>query len=169
MLDAGCGAGVLVSMAQALGATAIGFDFALCPSEERLDLFRADLNDPASWPEFGDVAEADVVTCIESLYYVPDPLETIWSLWSRVAPGGRMVITTGNSESGIVEQARRKHGGEYRGVHRGGLESLATQLPGCAKYEIIDVWIDAEQRFRPFTTAPRNRPPHRFTLVAQRG
>ena len=109
--------------------------------------------------------------CVESLYYVPDPAQTIWHLWHKVGAGGRMVVTVGNAQSLLVEKARVDFGGDYRGLHPGTLDSIGKNLPGCSKFDVVGVWIDPEQRFVPFKVGQLGSsviPPHRLILVAQR-
>ncbi|WP_116996304.1 class I SAM-dependent methyltransferase [Desertimonas flava] len=173
VLDAGFGSGAMLHLAAAAGATCTGIDLesavaAFDDSHPSIDVEIGDLRDTAGWT----VDRADVVWCVESIHFVDDPVETAYSLWARVAAGGRLVVTFADSRSPLIEKVRLDHGGRYHGVHPGALDALGRNLPACARFEIRDLRIDADQIVRPFRIGPHDptaRPPHRLLFTALKG
>ena len=92
-LDVGCGAGTLLEQARERGAIVSGYDssgYALERCEEKgLPLL--------SSTELEAAAGAfDVVSAIEVIEHVPDPLAFLLSLKARVRSGGTVFVRTGN-------------------------------------------------------------------------
>lgn len=95
VLEAGSGAGRFTELLLAHGATVDSFDYsgavaanaANNGAHPALCLAQADVR-AMPFPE----ATYDLVLCLGVVQHTPDPEETIRALWSRVRPGGRLVI-----------------------------------------------------------------------------
>lgn len=95
VLEAGSGAGRFTELLLAHGATVDSFDYsgavaanaANNGAHPALSLVQADIR-RMPFPE----ATYDLVLCLGVVQHTPDPEETIRALWSRVRPGGRLVI-----------------------------------------------------------------------------
>jgi ubiquinone/menaquinone biosynthesis C-methylase UbiE len=103
VLDVCCGAGAsALPAAEAVGPTGkvIGVDLAkqLLESartkavQRRLDNIEFQAGDMLSM-QF-PVASFDAVVCVFGIFFVPDMAGAVGELWSRVRPGGKLVITT---------------------------------------------------------------------------
>ena len=104
LLDIGCGDGTFVVAAAERGWTATGLDPALpdqaalaCPQDAAATqaprLLRGMVEQLASDEQFLCVTLWDVVE------HLPDPEPTLAQAWARVAPGGWLVLETGNYQS----------------------------------------------------------------------
>jgi SAM-dependent methyltransferase len=93
LLDVGCGAGLLLALAQQRGATVTGLDVTpglLAVARNRLptaELWQADI---CSLP-FGD-AEFDVVTGVNSVQFAEDPPAALAEAARVVQPGGLVAV-----------------------------------------------------------------------------
>jgi len=102
VVDVGCGGGLLTEGMAALGATVTGIDL----SEKPLGVARLHLMESGRQVDYRQVsAEAfaaeqsgsfDVVTCLEMLEHVPDPVSTVQACTSLVKPGGSVFFSTIN-------------------------------------------------------------------------
>jgi len=170
VLDLACGSGALVRAAVGLGASlGVGMEMPgrIFRKYADCEFVAGDLTLHETWPG----GTYDVVYCIESLYYLKDPVAALWEMWKKVKTGGRLVATVGNASSLLVEKARVDYGGDYRGMHAGTLDALGKNLPGCSKFDVFGVWIDPEQRVTPFFVeeiGASSVPPHRLVFVAVR-
>lgn len=108
LLDVGCGEGQLVATALAQGFDAIGIDVApgaieVCRSLglpcRQQDLFSSEL----------DGERFDVVTLVETIEHVPDPLAMLVRCRELLAPGGAVWLTTPN----FASLGRRALGGAW--------------------------------------------------------
>jgi 2-polyprenyl-6-hydroxyphenyl methylase/3-demethylubiquinone-9 3-methyltransferase len=102
VLDVGCGGGILAESMAVAGAQAKGIDL----SEKALKV--ADLHSLESGVQVQyeyisaedlakkEAGQYDVVTCMEMLEHVPDPLSIIKSCATLVKPGGRVFFSTLN-------------------------------------------------------------------------
>jgi SAM-dependent methyltransferase len=94
-LDYGCGNGGLVRhVRSALGADAVGYDDGMIVTEARalgIPILESDELDEQS-------ASYDVVTAIEVLEHLVDPLETLRRIRGLLRRGGLLLLTTGNAE-----------------------------------------------------------------------
>ncbi|MBD1558321.1 bifunctional 2-polyprenyl-6-hydroxyphenol methylase/3-demethylubiquinol 3-O-methyltransferase UbiG [Vibrio sp. S9_S30] len=102
VLDVGCGGGILAESMAKEGAEVTGLDMGKEPLEvarlhaletgTKLDYVQSTVEDHAAEnPE-----RYDVVTCMEMLEHVPDPLSVIQSCAKLVKPGGKVFFSTLN-------------------------------------------------------------------------
>lgn len=95
LLDAGCGTGLLLDLAQQRGATVTGLDVTpglLQVARDQLPTAELWLADLASLP-FGD-AEFDVVTGVNAVQFAEDPPAALAEAARVVRPGGLVAIGT---------------------------------------------------------------------------
>lgn len=95
VLEAGSGAGRFTELLLKNGAIVDSFDYSSAVAansannghNDQLRLVQADIRKIPFPPN-----SYDLVVCLGVIQHTPDPEETIRSLWSRVKPGGRLVI-----------------------------------------------------------------------------
>lgn len=102
VLDVGCGGGILAESMAREGAQVTGLDMGKEPLEvarlhaletgTRLDYIQSTIEDHADQ----NPQAYDVVTCMEMLEHVPDPLSVIQSCAALVKPGGHVFFSTLN-------------------------------------------------------------------------
>lgn len=102
VLDIGCGGGILSEAMAALGATVTGID----PGEAQIKAARSHMIETGHKVSYLKMtAEAmaettpssfDVITCLEMLEHVPDPLSVIKASRKLVKPGGHVFFATLN-------------------------------------------------------------------------
>jgi 2-polyprenyl-6-hydroxyphenyl methylase/3-demethylubiquinone-9 3-methyltransferase len=102
VLDVGCGGGILAESMAAAGAQAKGIDL----SEKALkvaDLHSLETGVKVEYEYISaenlaqkEAGQYDVVTCMEMLEHVPDPLSIIKSCAALVKPGGKVFFSTLN-------------------------------------------------------------------------
>ena len=94
-LDYGCGNGGLVRhVREAVGCAAFGFDVGWITSRAK-DAGLPILTEPELDEQAGSF---DIVTSIEVLEHVPDPLDVLRRIRAMLKPGGLFFYTTGNAE-----------------------------------------------------------------------
>jgi 2-polyprenyl-6-hydroxyphenyl methylase/3-demethylubiquinone-9 3-methyltransferase len=102
VLDVGCGGGLLAEGLAKRGASVVGIDMAEASlAVARLHLLESGLEVDYRRTTAEDLAaerpgEFDVVTCMELLEHVPDPLSVVASCGRLVRPGGRVFFSTIN-------------------------------------------------------------------------
>ena len=102
VLDVGCGGGILSEAMASLGAVVTGIDMGeVALGVARMHLRHSGLEvdyQQATAEEFADnhPAEFDVVTCLELLEHVPDPVSVINACSVLVKPGGAVFFATLN-------------------------------------------------------------------------
>lgn len=102
VLDVGCGGGILSEAMAACGATVVGIDLGYAPlSVARLHLLESGLS--VDYRELAaedlaltEPASFDIVTCMEVLEHVPDPVSTVAACAVLVKPGGHCFFATLN-------------------------------------------------------------------------
>lgn len=102
VLDVGCGGGILAESMAREGAQVTGLDMGKEPLEvarlhaletgTKLDYIQSTIEDHAEQ----NPQAYDVVTCMEMLEHVPDPLSVIQSCAALVKPGGHVFFSTLN-------------------------------------------------------------------------
>jgi len=102
VLDVGCGGGILSESMAGLGAQVTGIDLGEAP----LAVAKLHLKESGRHVEYRRIAaEAlaeersgtfDVVTCLEMLEHVPDPMATVAACARLVKPGGQVFFSTIN-------------------------------------------------------------------------
>ncbi len=102
VLDVGCGGGILAELMAVAGAQAKGIDL----SEKALkvaDLHSLETGVKVEYEYISaenlaqkEAGQYDVVTCMEMLEHVPDPLSIIKSCAALVKPGGKVFFSTLN-------------------------------------------------------------------------
>ncbi len=108
LLDVGSGGGIMVEEARRAGFDAEGID--LCqPLVERarargLRIHHGRIED------FADMGSFDVVTMMDLIEHVPNPLEVMEAVRKLLAPGGVFVCYTPNHRAAIVLASRLMHG-----------------------------------------------------------
>ena len=102
VLDVGCGGGLLAEGMAGRGARVTGIDL----SPTALEVARLHALESGVTVEYRKVAAEDLrdaesgafdlVTCLEMLEHVPDPVRTVQSLAQLVRPGGHIICSTIN-------------------------------------------------------------------------
>lgn len=102
VVDVGCGGGILSESMARFGAKVTGIDVAdKALSVARLHLHESGLevdyqqSTAESWAEQNPAA-ADVVTCMEMLEHVPDPVSVVASCAAMLVTGGHLFMSTLN-------------------------------------------------------------------------
>lgn len=102
VLDVGCGGGLLAEAMARRGATVTGIDLAPLTIEvAQLHALESGLDiDYRRQPAEAHAAQAagmyDVVTCMEMLEHVPEPMSVLKALHQLVRPGGEVIVSTLN-------------------------------------------------------------------------
>jgi 2-polyprenyl-6-hydroxyphenyl methylase/3-demethylubiquinone-9 3-methyltransferase len=102
IIDVGCGGGILSESMAAKGADVTGIDLSEAALQvAKLHLFESDLKVDYQFSSAEDWAEKnttqyDVVTCLEMLEHVPDPLSVIKACQALVKPDGWVFFSTIN-------------------------------------------------------------------------
>lgn len=100
--DVGCGGGILSESMARCGAQVSGIDMGKGPlSVARLHALESELDIDYQQATAEDFAEShrgqfDVVTCMEMLEHVPDPLSVISACYDMLKPGGHAYFSTIN-------------------------------------------------------------------------
>jgi 2-polyprenyl-3-methyl-5-hydroxy-6-metoxy-1,4-benzoquinol methylase len=92
-LDVGCGTGTLLEQARERGATVVGFDSSAAARES---CARKGLTLTSAANLEAEPQSFDIVTAIEVIEHVPDPLDFLTFLAARVRKGGVVFVRTGN-------------------------------------------------------------------------
>ncbi|HEX6870486.1 MAG TPA: methyltransferase domain-containing protein, partial [Micromonosporaceae bacterium] len=95
LLDAGCGAGMAMQLAQKRGATVTGFDASaglLAVARRRLPDARFDQGDLETLPYPDD--SFDAITAFNSVQYAADPVAALRELKRVAGPGGQVAAVT---------------------------------------------------------------------------
>jgi SAM-dependent methyltransferase len=125
-LDYGCGLGGLVRYGRERGVDISGFDEGYAAERMRQDRV------PVLSPQVLDASEGsfDVVTAIEVLEHLSDPMVTLRRIAALLRPGGLLFLTTGNAEQFRGSLAKWSY--VIPDVHVGFFEpgTLATALSG---------------------------------------
>jgi len=99
LLDVGCGYGTFIALARGAGWDARGMDFSAAAAAAAHARYGVDV-------EVGDFANRgagrerfDVVTMWDAIEHFPDPLQALQSAFDALKPGGRLIVSTPDTES----------------------------------------------------------------------
>ena len=102
VLDVGCGGGILAEAMAHRGAVVTGIDMGEAPlAVARLHLLESGLDIDYRHARAEDFAAANpgrfsVITCLEMLEHVPDPLSVLRACHTMLEPGGHLFLSTIN-------------------------------------------------------------------------
>ena len=102
VLDVGCGGGILAEAMAHRGAVVTGIDMGEAPlAVARLHLLESGLDIDYRHASAEDFAAANpgrfsVITCLEMLEHVPDPLSVLRACHAMLEPGGHLFLSTIN-------------------------------------------------------------------------
>ena len=102
VLDVGCGGGILAEAMAHRGAIVTGIDMGEAPlAVARLHLLESGLDIDYRHARAEDFAAANpgrfsVITCLEMLEHVPDPLSVLRACHAMLEPGGHLFLSTIN-------------------------------------------------------------------------
>jgi len=102
VIDIGCGGGILTEAMSQLGAKVTGIDLAidvLDVAKQHAKANKLEINyQKISAEEFAEknAGKFDIVTCMEMLEHVPDPLSIVQACAKLVKPGGWVFLSTLN-------------------------------------------------------------------------
>jgi len=102
VLDVGCGGGILAEAMAHRGAIVTGIDMGEAPlAVARLHLLESGLEIDYRHASAEDFAAANpggfsVITCLEMLEHVPDPLSVLRACHAMLGPGGHLFLSTIN-------------------------------------------------------------------------
>ena len=161
ILDVGCGGGILSEALAKAGARVTGIDL----SEDSLEVARRHAEQQGLEIDYRyESAEAmaekhaggfDVVTCMEMLEHVPEPLKVVAACAQALKPGGRAVFSTINRTPKAFLFAIV--GGEYilhllpRGTHRYQKLIRPRELKGWADDNRLEFSKLSSLIYNPFT------------------
>ena len=176
-LDAGCGKGGFARMLNAAGAHhVLGLDYI----DATIQTLRH--SDPGIRWESGSVCDAatiaalgvfDRVFAIEVLQCVP-PGPLFQSLWSAVAPGGRLIGVTPNADNPFVRRRSDERPGLYSPLGTAPIIEHLQALPGVADLGVMGfAWRQDRSSvlydLLPLTSTPQwDEPPKRLLFLARK-
>jgi 2-polyprenyl-6-hydroxyphenyl methylase/3-demethylubiquinone-9 3-methyltransferase len=176
VLDVGCGGGLLCEALQAHGARVIGID--LAPAMvETARLHAAERGVSIDYRLLGAETLAgaepgafDVVTCMEMVEHVPDPVAVVAALGTLVRPGGAVFISTLNRTPKAFVQAIIAAEYLFRLVPRGTHEYERLVRPSELAHWGRDAGLDLRDvsglAFDPFTGHSKLSPDARVNYFA---
>jgi SAM-dependent methyltransferase len=164
LLDLGCGTGLLLTLAQARGATVTGLDVTpglLAMARDRLptaELWQADIG---SLP-FGD-AEFDVVTGVNVFQFAADPKAALAAAGRVVRPGGLVAVGTfagpDRAESTAIHEAMSRLSPPGRQADHAPYaltrQNLAAALVAAGLQPLADGEVECVWRYRSTAEAVR--------------
>jgi 2-polyprenyl-6-hydroxyphenyl methylase/3-demethylubiquinone-9 3-methyltransferase len=165
VLDVGCGGGLLAEALAARGARVTGIDLApgmieVAQLHARASALTIDYRIAAAEElAASDTARFDVVTCMEMLEHVPDPMATTAALAALLCPGGALFVSTINRNARSFLLAIV--GAEYllglipRGTHQYERLIRPSELARWARSAHLQVREFAGIHFNPLTARVR--------------
>ena len=175
LLDAGCGWGITSLIFRACGAAVTGVDIvpetiaSLRSRHPDVSWDVADLNDSddvTRLPLFDTVVAAEVLEYLEFRAGTE-------RLWTRVAPGGRLVGCIPNAECPIVKRVVERDGPTYAPGSVADLTLWGRRLPGAIDLKVKGLGFQQDQSFLPFAQgdwgAEVPGTPNRILFVILRG
>ena len=177
-LDAGCGKGGFARMLRAASARqVVGLDYI----DATINALRD--SDPAIRWESGSVCDGptiaglgtfDLVFAIEILQCV-QPGAMFQTLWSAVAPNGRLIGVTPNADNPFVRRRMDERPGLYAPLGTAAISQHMQQLPGVADLGVMGfAWREDRSSvlydLLPLTSTPHwSQPPKRLLFLARKG
>ena len=175
-LDAGCGKGGFARMLHSLGARVVGIDFIEATMQARRR------SDPDIRWESGSACDAATITglglfdrvfAIEVLQYVP-PEPLFQSLWSAVAPNGRLIGVAPNADNPFVRRRSDERPGLYSPLGTMAIIEHMRALPDVTELGVMGFsWREDRSTvlydLLPLTSTPQWKdPPKRLLFLAQK-
>jgi len=176
-LDAGCGKGGFARMLHAAGARHVtGLDYidstihALRQSDPHI---RWESGSVCDVERVSGLGEFDRVFAVEVLQCVP-AAKMFQSLWSAVAPDGRLIGVTPNADNPFVRRRAEEREGLYSPLGTATIIAHLRALPGVADVGVMGfAWREDRSRvlydLLPLTSTPQwTDPPKRLLFLAAR-
>jgi 2-polyprenyl-3-methyl-5-hydroxy-6-metoxy-1,4-benzoquinol methylase len=175
-LDAGCGKGGFARILHALGGVVVGIDFI------DATMHALQRSDPGIRWESGSACDAAAITAlgpfdrvfaIEILQCVP-PGPLFQSLWSAVAPDGRLIGVTPNADNPFVRRRSEERPGLYAPLGTTAIIEHLRALPGVADLGVMGfAWRQDRGSvlydLLPLTSTPQwEEPPKRLLFLARK-
>ncbi|MBZ5610773.1 MAG: methyltransferase domain-containing protein [Acidobacteriia bacterium] len=154
LLDAGCGWGLFSLMAYSLGASPVGVDFVPETIEALRDLhpmIRWEVSDLAGAGQLDSLGVFDRVAAVEILQCMHFQ-SSLAALWSRVAPGGRLVGCVPNSLCPFAPGVRQRLP-EWIPISPEEISTAAHGLPGCSEVIFKGLTYLEDQHFLPYVAS----------------
>jgi SAM-dependent methyltransferase len=175
-LDAGCGKGGFARMLHSAGARVAGIDFI----DATMQALRR--SDPGIRWESGSACDVDTITglglfdrvfAIEILQCVP-PEPLFQSLWSAVAPNGRLIGVAPNADNPFVHRRSDERPGLYSPLGTMPIIERLRALPDVKDLGVMGfAWREDRSSvlydLLPLTSTPQwKEPPKRLLFLAQK-
>ena len=155
-LDAGCGWGQLARCLDVQDGRTTALDFVeemVASGRQKypsVDWVLGSFLEPSLMDPLG---RFDRVFAVEALQCV-GPVGGIRSLWTSVAPGGRLIAILPNSENQLSKTVAASMPGRYEGLAPKELMSVLGELPDMDFANVRGLAFGEDQRITPYTVTP---------------